>query len=64
MIVSDGYYVMQVVQENKIIIGLPQTMQTIGNTIDKISDRRLALTDEEEASLLLTVRRLLEQKEV
>ena len=63
MIVHKGYYIEQMVNENKIVIGLPQTVRTFINTIEPVSERRLKLTDEELAMILRIVMQQLEVKE-
>ena len=50
MIVSDGYSLMYDEKHNRIIIGLPQTMETATNTIGQIADRR---TDVSETDLII-----------
>lgn len=50
MIVSDGYSLMYDEKHNRIVIGLPQTMETATNTIGQIVDRR---TDVSETDLIV-----------
>lgn len=45
MIVSDGYSLMYDEKHNRIVIGLPQTMETATNTIGQIVDRRTDVTE-------------------
>ena len=59
---NKGYYVMQVIKQNQIIISLPQTISTLTNTIGEVSDRRVSLTENEEATLLLLVKSWLEKE--
>ena len=55
MIVSNGYAIEQYVNDNKIVITLPQTLKTIKNTVTPVSGRKVKLTEEELGGLLLTV---------
>ena len=60
---SDGYSIRQEINNNQIIISLPQTMRTLNNTVKSVSyERRLALTETEEASLLMMVKTMLEKE--
>ena len=60
---SDGYSIRQEINNNQIIINLPQTMRTLNNTVESVSyERRLALTETEEASLLMMVKTMLENE--
>ena len=60
---SDGYSIRQEINNNQIIIRLPQTMRTLNNTVESVSyERRLALTETEEASLLMMVKTMLEKE--
>ena len=53
MIISEsGYSIVQNVSTNIITIGLPQTTGTLRNTINPVVDRKLMLTESEEAALL------------
>lgn len=60
MTTSDGYTIIQYPTKNKIVIMLPQKWDTLTNTLTLVSDRRLALTDTEEAALLMAVKAMLE----
>ena len=60
---SDGYSIRQEINNNQIIISLPQTMRTLNNTVESVSyERRLALTETEETSLLMMVKTMLEKE--
>ena len=60
---SDGYSIRQEINNNQIIISLPQTIRTLNNTVESVSyERRLALTETEEASLLMMVKTMLEKE--
>ena len=58
MIVIDGYAIEEYPKQNKIMIGLPQTMYNITSTNIPIADRRKKLDDEELAMVLAIVRQL------
>ena len=60
MTTSDGYAINQYPTRNAIVITLPQTLDTLTNTFVPVSDRRIALTDAEEAALLVAVRAMFE----
>ena len=60
MIVSDGYSLSYIPKRNQIVINLPQTMTTLSNTVTKISNRRISLTEAEEAAILSVVRAIME----
>ena len=63
MIVSDGYSLEYIPRQNRIIINLPQTMTTLSNTVTMISNRRISLTEAEEAAILSVVRAIMEAGE-
>ena len=58
----DNYTIIQHSAENKIVIILPQTVETITNTVTPIVSRRHSLTQNEEAVLLAIVKSLFEGK--
>lgn len=60
MTTSDGYAINQYPTKNEIVITLPQRWDTLTNTFVPVSGRRLALTDAEEAALLMAVKAMLE----
>ena len=60
MIVSNGYTLAQDTRNNRIIITLPQTTETITNTVEPISYRKTHLSEGEETVVLELVKRLLE----
>lgn len=62
MTVIDGYSIMQYVTRNQIVINLPQTWDTLTNTVAPIADRRTALTDLEETALLTAVKAMFENE--
>lgn len=62
MTVIDGYSITQYVARNQIVITLPQTRDTLTNTVAPIADRRKVLTDLEEAALLTAVKAMYENE--
>lgn len=50
MIVSDGYSLMYDEKHNRIVIGIPPTMETATDTVTPIADRR---TDVSETDLIV-----------
>lgn len=62
MTVIDGYTLTQYPKQNAIVITLPQRWDTLTTTVSPVSDRRLQLTDTEEAALLVAVRAMYESR--
>lgn len=62
MIVTDGYNIVQYPKENRIVISLPQTLDTMNNTVTPFSERRQRITAEEEAILLTIVKDMFERR--
>lgn len=60
MTTSDGYIIIQYTTKNAIVITLPQRLDTMTNTFTPISDRRRALSNAEEAALLVAVKAMFE----
>ena len=60
MTVLGGYSITQYPTRNQIVITLPQTWDTLTNTVAPIADRRKVLTDLEEAALLTAVKAMFE----
>lgn len=60
MTVIDGYTITQYTTRNVITITLPQRQDTLTNTFVPVLDRRIALTDAEEAALLVAVKAMFE----
>ena len=54
MVISNGYTLYQ--RKNQIIIGLPQTWETLGDSVFPIVDRQPYLTTEQEMCLLAIVK--------
>lgn len=61
MIVIGDYSIEQLIQQNKIVITLPQTMETVTNTTIPFSYRKDKLTDTELAMILITVMNEMEE---
>ena len=62
MIISEGYILVYEPVSNSIIITLPQTMETLTNTVSEIVDRRVDISSEEEATILNVVKAIMEKK--
>lgn len=62
MTTIDGYTINQYPTRNAIVITLPQRWDTLTNTFVPITDRRIALTDAEEAALLVAVKAMFENR--
>ena len=60
MIVIDDYTIEQYINENKIVITLPQTLYTITNTITPMTQRRVELSNNELAAILVAVKAMYE----
>ena len=56
MLISDGYYIEHKKDDNKIIIGLPQTFETVSNTVSLLTDRKSDFTDGELYAILSVVK--------
>ena len=54
------YALIQYTNQNRIIIYLPQTLDTLTTTTQIPSNRRIKLTDAEEAALLVAVKAMFE----
>lgn len=63
MIISDGYSLVYDKGRNKIVIGLPQTMQTATNTVSMVTNRKVDLTDEEQMMILGIVKYVMGERE-
>lgn len=62
MIVGDGYSLIYDKYKNQITIRLPQTMQTLRNTIDAVTDRKTDINDSEQALILNVVKAVFERR--
>lgn len=63
MISIEGYMLVYEPKNNRIVITLPQTMETLTNTVSEIVDRRIDISSEEEATILNVVKNIMERKE-
>lgn len=54
MLTSNGYSLIYYKNRNRIVIGLPQTAETLTNTFNSVVDRRIDV-DDKELAILLTV---------
>lgn len=62
MIKIDDYLLSYLPHKNKIEIELPQTWETLADTITEVSRRRVEISDAEQAAILLTVIRIFEER--
>lgn len=60
MIKIGDYSIEQLIQQNKIIINLPQTVETVTNTTVPFSYRKAKLTETELTMILIMVMREME----
>lgn len=60
---TDGYTLIQYPNQNKIMIYLPQTKDTITNSVTPIVDRKKELTQGQEIAVLQMVSKFLKIKE-
>ncbi len=63
MTARDGYFIAQHTRSNSISIMLPQRWDTVTNTAAPVVNRRLRLTDDEEAVLLGVIKAMFEGQE-
>lgn len=63
MIINDGYTITQYAHQNKIVIILPQTIHTLTNTVTPTVQRRVELSDNELAAILVAVKAMYEVNE-
>ena len=62
MINIEGYMLVYEPKSNRIVITLPQTIETLTNTVSEIVDRRIDISNEEEATILNVVKAIMEKK--
>lgn len=62
MIILDGYSIEHYPNSNQIVITMPQTTQTITNTIEKITNRRTDITHNELTALLVCAKAMVEKE--
>ena len=61
MIVSEGYSVEYVPKNNQIVITLPQTIKTINNTVQMVTNRKMDITDDDLALIMSLVKYICER---
>lgn len=54
MLTLNGYSLVYYKNRNQIVIGLPQTLRTMTNTIEPVVDRKVDVEDKDLAILLTT----------
>lgn len=57
---EEGYSIVYHKNRNQIIINLPQTWETLSNTVTPISNRNSDLSDAKQAVILSVVKKLME----
>lgn len=62
MIVSDGYSLTYFKDKNRIVICLPQTMETLTNTLDAVTDRKIDINASEQSLILNAVKAVFERR--
>lgn len=62
MIVCDGYCLFYDKNKNRIVIHLPQTMNTLTNTFEAVKDRKMDLNESEQILILNTVKAVFERR--
>ena len=62
MIVGDGYFLNYDKDKNRIVILLPQTMQTLRNTMDAVTDRKTDINESEQSLILNVVKAVFERR--
>lgn len=60
MITANGYTLIQYPKQNRIVISIPQTWDTLTDTTGTVRNRRTVLKEKEEAILLSIVMELYE----
>ena len=58
--IEGGYAIEQFPKRNRIEIYLPQTWETLSNTVEAISSRKTTLTDAEMSAILAVVKAIME----
>lgn len=62
MISCDGYYLIYDKNKNRIVIQLPQTMETATNTLDAVTDRKIDINGSEQSLILNVVKAVFERR--
>lgn len=62
IVTENGYMIFQKINDNSLHIQLPQTTGTLRSTVGAVSNRKLSLSDEEEAMILMFVMGLYERE--
>lgn len=60
MIVNDGYSIEYYPKRNTIEIVMPQTLKTLTNTVQMVTNRRTDITEQELAAILAMVKAIFE----
>ncbi len=62
MIIGDGYSLIYDKYRNRIVICLPQTMKTLTNTMDAVTDRKIDINESEQLFILNAVKAVMERR--
>lgn len=62
MIDGDGYFLIYDKNKNRIVILLPQTTETLTNTLDAVTDRKIDITADEQSFILNMVKAVIERR--
>ena len=62
MISGDGYFLVYDKDKNRIVILLPQTMETSTNTKDSVTDRKIDINGSEQSLILNVVKAVFERR--
>ena len=62
MILIDGYSIYYEKNANRIVIALPQTMETVANTTTEITNRKHEFTDSEMYAILSVIKAIAERR--
>lgn len=60
IVTNDGYSIWHEKRANRIIISLPQTMETVSNTMTMIDNRKSEFTDSELVAILSVAKAIAE----
>lgn len=63
MIISNGYVLLYDLKNNRIVIDLPQTKETLTDTFSPVTNRKVHITTEEQAAILSVVKAIVAKGE-
>ena len=62
IVTNDGYSIWHEKRANRIIISLPQTMETVSNTMTMIVNQKSEFTDSELVAILSVAKAIVERR--